>query len=149
MAEAVALKRGSQELADHWRGLVEEWSRSGLTQAEFCRRRRLSVASFRWWKARFRGAGGGGRRTGTSAGRGVTGGLRSATNGRVEFAELAVLSGTHGGGDESCPDFRSRAACYEVALAGGRAIRVGAEFDPDVLAALIAAVEAVPEVGSC
>jgi hypothetical protein len=67
----------------------------------------------------------------------------------VRFAELAVLSGTHGGGAESCPDFRSGRACYEVMLASGRAIRVGAEFDPDVLADLIAAVEAVPEAGSC
>jgi len=149
MAEAVALKRGSKELANHWRGLVEEWSRSGLTQAEFCRRRRLSVPSFRWWKARFRRADGSGRRTRTSAGRGVTRGVRSTVDGRVAFAELAVLPGTQGDGAESRSDFRLRAACYEVVLARGRVIRVGAEFDPDVVAELIAAVEAVPEVGSC
>jgi len=145
MAEALGLKRGSRELAAHWRGLVEEWSRSGLTQAEFCRRRRLSLPSFRWWKARFRGTDGGGRRTRTAADRGV----RSTTDGRVGFAELAVLSGARGGGVESRPNFRSRTACYEVVLTGGRVIRVGAEFDPDVVAELIAAVESVPEAGSC
>ena len=49
MARGVALKRGSKELADHWRRLVAEWSRSGLTQAEFCRRQRISAPALAWW----------------------------------------------------------------------------------------------------
>ena len=149
MARGVGLRRGSKELADHWRRLVTEWSRSGLTQAEFCRRRRISAPALAWWKRRF-------RRTDGDEGRGgrpvTTNGRKHArprTGERVGFAELVVRSGGRDEGLESRSSYTSRAACYEVVLAGGRVIRVGAEFDPGVLGELIAAVEAVPEVASC
>ena len=32
-----------------WRAEVELWTECGLSQAEFCRRRSLSVGAFRWW----------------------------------------------------------------------------------------------------
>ncbi len=34
----------------HWRSVLDEWSRSGLTQAAFCRKRAISVYCLRWWK---------------------------------------------------------------------------------------------------
>ncbi len=34
----------------YWRRVLDEWSRSGLTQAAFCRKRAIPVWSFRWWK---------------------------------------------------------------------------------------------------
>lgn len=37
-----------------WKRYVEEWSRSGGTQAEYCRRHKLSAKSFTYWKRRFR-----------------------------------------------------------------------------------------------
>ena len=37
------------EREQRWRDEVELWAKCGLTQAEFCRRRSLSVGAFRWW----------------------------------------------------------------------------------------------------
>lgn len=36
--------------ARYWRGRIEKWAGTGLTQAEFCRREGLSLPSFSWWK---------------------------------------------------------------------------------------------------
>lgn len=43
----MAQQRRSRE---QWRRLVEGWSGSGLTQAEYCRRQRISVASLHRWR---------------------------------------------------------------------------------------------------
>jgi len=40
------------ELREEWTGIVEQWSDSGLSGAEFCRRRELSVARFYSWRRR-------------------------------------------------------------------------------------------------
>ncbi len=40
----------SQSREAYWRKVLDEWSRSGLTQAAFCRKRAIPVWSFRWWK---------------------------------------------------------------------------------------------------
>jgi hypothetical protein len=37
-----------------WKRHLEEWSRSGSTQVEYCRRHKLSTKSFTYWKRRFR-----------------------------------------------------------------------------------------------
>ena len=37
-----------------WKQHLEEWSRSGSTQAEYCRQHKLSTKSFTYWKRRFR-----------------------------------------------------------------------------------------------
>ena len=36
--------------SSYWRERIEEWERSGLTQVEFCRQKKLSLSSLRWWK---------------------------------------------------------------------------------------------------
>ena len=56
--------------AAYWQRLLEEWSRSGLSQAEFCRRRGVKAVTFAWWKRRLgqtgsKGRGPGPRRTRT------------------------------------------------------------------------------------
>lgn len=38
------------ERAAYWRRLLAEWERSGLSQAEFCRRRGLKAVNLAWWK---------------------------------------------------------------------------------------------------
>ena len=40
------------ERVEHWRGLLQRWRESGLSQAEFCRRRRIPVWQLAWWKKR-------------------------------------------------------------------------------------------------
>ena len=39
---------------EQWRRLVEGWSGSGLTQAAYCRRQGVSVASLQRWRERLR-----------------------------------------------------------------------------------------------
>jgi len=36
--------------AKYWQRMLRAWEGSGLTQAEFCRRRGLKAVTFAWWK---------------------------------------------------------------------------------------------------
>jgi hypothetical protein len=47
------------ERAEYWRQLPGEWGHSGLSQADFCRRRGIKAVTLAWWKRRPRGSGGG------------------------------------------------------------------------------------------
>lgn len=40
--------------AAYWQEHISQWSGSGLTQAEYCRRNRLSPAAFNWLKRHLR-----------------------------------------------------------------------------------------------
>ncbi|MHA2314879.1 MAG: IS66 family insertion sequence element accessory protein TnpA [Candidatus Hermodarchaeia archaeon] len=40
--------------AIYWQKHLSQWSESGLTQAEYCRRNKLSAAAFNWWKGQLR-----------------------------------------------------------------------------------------------
>ena len=39
---------------DEWSALFEEWERSGLTQAEFCRRKGIKWHCFHYWRKKLR-----------------------------------------------------------------------------------------------
>jgi len=48
-------ERGEEtERSRYWRGMMSARERSGLAQAEFCRRKGLSGAAFAWWPRRFK-----------------------------------------------------------------------------------------------
>ena len=116
------------ERAKYWSGLVAAWAGSGLSQAEFCRRRGIHGGTFAWWKRQLRRAD-----AGAVPGVAATSGpskrqARPSRRAPARFVEVR-LSGA------------SSAWMYEVVLAGGRSIRVPAQFDPRVLGQLIAAVE--------
>jgi len=51
MAEKSITDKQKQML---WKRHLEECSRSGSSQAEYCRRHKLSVKSFTYWKRKFR-----------------------------------------------------------------------------------------------
>ena len=104
------------ERARYWSDLVAAWSRSGLSQAEFCRRRGVKVASLAWWKRQLHKPDGDlpKRR-----------GRPPKTASRFVEVRLAGVS----------------SATYEVVLARGRSIRVPSQFDPETLSRLITAVE--------
>lgn len=97
-----------------WAGLLSDWKRSGVSQAEFCRRRGIKAVTFAWWK----------RRLPASWGDPV----QSDGRAKDRFVEVQL------------PGLVSMSA-YEIVLAHGRSIRVGSQFDPEVLTRLIAAVE--------
>jgi hypothetical protein len=106
--------------AEYWRGMIAAWARSGLSQAEYCRRQGIQAVTFSWWKRRLSQAevGAGDRRQDR---------FRSAAV-KAGFVEVRVPQLTR--------------AAYEVVLPGGRTVRVPGDFDAQVLGRLIAVVEA-------
>ena len=46
-------RRASPKKVAYWRGCIEDWRRSGLSQAEYCRREDISTSTFWYWKRRF------------------------------------------------------------------------------------------------
>ncbi|MHC4680423.1 MAG: IS66 family insertion sequence element accessory protein TnpA [Planctomycetota bacterium] len=111
----MAKTRTKTSRAVYWQKHISQWSESSLTQAEYCRRNSLSAAAFHWWKGQ----------------------LRRKSKARKKPSTLMQFVEVHGVHPASV---RSGEA-YEVVLPRGRAIRVGRDFDSDVLKRLIAAVE--------
>ena len=123
------------ELAADWRRLLSEREHSGLSQAEFCRRRGIKAVSLAWWKRRLCGSPGtsrAGRQRGTrSAGR--QRGTRSA--GCAGVVEVAWPSRPAHGGWGYEPALPSRAVhggwAYELAPPGGERVRLPDVSDPE------------------
>jgi len=111
----MAKTRKKTSRAAFWQKHISQWSKSGLTQAEYCRRNNLSAATFYWWKGELM------RKLKTQK--------DSSTS--MKFVELCGVPPTHVGRGET----------YEIVLSRDRAIRVGRDFDSDVLKRLIIAVE--------
>ena len=111
--------------ARYWQRLVAAWEKSGLSQAEFCRRRKVKAVNFGWWKRKLESISkphpetdrSGSSRTGSSP--------RSAKPRFVEFQMTDAAA----------------ASAYEVVLRGGRVIRLPQNFDSAVVVQLIVAVE--------
>ena len=111
----MAKTKKKTDRAAYWRKHISQWSKSGLTQAEYCRRKEVSAAAFQWWKGELRRKSKAKKKPSTS----------------MQFVEVHGVSPAHVGHGET----------YEVVLSRGRAIRVSSDFDSDVLKRLIAAVE--------
>ena len=47
-------KEKRQELGKFWHYHIEQWSSSGLTQTEYCKRNHLSRDRFTYWKMKFK-----------------------------------------------------------------------------------------------
>ena len=45
-------RAADQQRHERWRELLARWQSSGLSQAAFCRRERIHVWQFAWWKKR-------------------------------------------------------------------------------------------------
>jgi hypothetical protein len=95
----------------YWQRMVASLEASGLSRAEYCRRRRLNYHTLTYWV----------KRLGHSDQGGAGAGLPS-------FVEV------------SWPGVAGPAA-YEVRLGNGRAIRLGAGFESEALQRLIRTVE--------
>ena len=109
-------RRGS-----YWQEWLVKWKRSGLTQAEFCRRRGLKAGNFAWWK----------RKLGEPAGSLGPVPRRRRERSSAEFVELRapVSSAAPSGGPWG----------YELVLPRGVVIRLPVDFDSDRVAQLITA----------
>jgi len=111
----MAKTKGKTSRAAYWQKHISQWSESGLTQAEYCRRNKLSAAAFHWWKRHLQ--------------KKLMARKKPPTP--MQFVEVHSVPPIHAGRNET----------YEVVLSRGRAIRVDRDFDSDVLKRLIAVVE--------
>ncbi len=123
------------ERAQYWARRVAAWEKSGLSQAEFCRRQDIKAVSFSWWKRQLRGVA---KKVRRRASRGA-GGPKSRK--RSAFVEVALPKTALGVGSLSTPVFGVGSSGYEIALNCGRMIRLPRDFDPAVVAQLITMVE--------
>lgn len=120
----------SKGAAVHWSGVIRRWERSGLSQADFCRRRSIPVGTFSSWKWRLGVA----QECHPAAARQAR---RPAAPRQPStpplFYPVRVV------------DSRSWSpAPLEVVLAGGRVLRVRADFDAAVLCKLVSTLERAP-----
>ena len=107
--------------ARYWQRLLGAWEKSGLSQAEFYRRREVSAGSFAWWKRRLNETTKPtGRRVGRTAGR--PGRRRHAS-----FVEVALPRSPFVVGSAKStvtPALDMGPGGYEIALNSGRGIRL-------------------------
>ena len=121
--------------ARYWHRLVAAWEKSGLSQAEFCRRRGVEAGSFGWWKRKLKGASGRGRRRG---GRNID---RTPLRKQADFVEVAPPKTPFVVGSTPMAALAVGSSGYVIALTSGRVIGLPHHFDPAVVAQLISAVE--------
>jgi hypothetical protein len=114
-------QRKPSKRAAYWKDLVDQWSRSGQTQAAFCREHGITYGSFIWWKRQLTSATAGGAALHGSRDR------RGCEKKASSFVEVQLSSAR---------------ASYEVVLARGRVLRIHGPFDSESVSRLIAAVEA-------
>lgn len=134
-------QRGRNGHRDRWRALIAEWSASGLTQVEFCRRRKIHPMTFSGWKHRLGGklkaspSGGAGGRTRMPAFVSVR--VRPASEGIGEGSPgagaPAQIPGVDVGGGDGAP--------IEVQLRNGRVLRVPRGVDPGRVARLASVLD--------
>jgi hypothetical protein len=112
-----------------WEALIAELEVSGLSRAEFCRRRKLKYQTMSKWISRQSQSPVTSKRVTADKSRsGGQVGLRRAPNVSARFAEIPI-------------QLRAAIHTYEIVLGTGRSIRVPAAFDADAVARLIQAVE--------
>ncbi len=122
--------------AKYWQRMVTAWEASGLSQAEFCRRRGLKAVTFAWWKRQLVGTGEGDVHRGRGDRRRMGAGQSTPA-----FVEVAMPKGV-------ATDRSARvstlggvpASGYEVTLPCGTSIRLPVDFDMDRASRLIHAV---------
>jgi len=114
-----------------WRRLVRSWARSGLSQAEFCRRHSLWASDFSLWKRHLQGHGGT-RRVGGKTDR--------RPQKRLRWVPVAI-----GSRPASAADGREvsmgRSDSVAIVLRNGRQIHLAEGFDLEKLIRLVAALE--------
>jgi hypothetical protein len=109
----------------HWKSLLNEFRRSGLTQAEFCRRRQISLHSFRKHLYPPRPS------------RPAPGDDRPSVAADPHFLPVTIRP-------EPTPSSTASPAHLELILPDGRRIAVAPGFDPHTLRHLLAVLEGRP-----
>jgi len=105
-------QRARTERGRFWERHLQQWRQSGLSQAQYCRRHRLSAPAFGWWKGRLFATGG---PVQPSAGHPA-----AAIGKKSSFVELTL-----GGREAPTP---AGAVVYEIVLSRQRCLRLGCGF---------------------
>ena len=109
----------------HWRRICEAWEASGLSQAEFCRRRGHSFTSFHHWRGELP------RRDRIRRRRKPNAALDAVLHPKHPgFSEVRVISGAT----------RSRWP-LEIGLSDGKVIRVSPDVDSETLRKVLGVLE--------
>lgn len=108
-----------------WNALLNDFRRSGLTQAEFCRRRDISLHSLRK------------RLYSPRPAQAHSPDARPAATADPHFVPVTILPDPN-------PPISPPPSCIELILADGRRIAVAPGFDADTLRRLLAVLEATP-----
>jgi hypothetical protein len=112
-------RKQDMEKARYWKGLIHQAARSGLSNREFCRQRKLHEAQFYWWQRKLAAT-------------------RHPRNGSTPVpaaASFALVSEEPGMAD----------AGIELVLSGGRRLRIARGVDEQTLRAVLTAIDA----GAC
>jgi hypothetical protein len=109
-----------------WNAVFSEFRRSGLTQAEFCRQRDISLASFRYHFYKPRSS------------KPTPSNDRTSAGAHNHFLPVTILP------DLTPPTTSASQPHLELVLSNGRRIAVTCGFDDQTLRRLIAVVEECP-----
>ena len=117
---------GSRTVELRWNAILNDFRRSGLTQPEFCRRRDISLASFRYQFYKPRSS------------KPSPSDNRTTAGARNHFLPVTILP------DPTPSTASVSQPSLELVLASGRRIVVAPGFDEQTLRRLIAIVEESP-----
>ena len=115
----------SHTVNSRWNAIVSDFRRSGLTQADFCRRRHISLASFRYHFYK------------PQPSKPAPSDARSSASPDQQFLPVTILPDLILSSTPSQPHL-------ELILSNGRRIAVAPGFDTQTLRRLIAVVEEPP-----
>jgi hypothetical protein len=134
---AIEWKRGSGERDAHWRQVLADWSRSGLSKVAFCRKRGLSASAFHWWKVELvrRDAAKGSLLPSPSSAKG------GEAKARPAFVAVRLAEGAMDGAAVRLRANGGVEGVVEVVLMHGRRVRVGSGFDAELLAQVVQVLE--------
>jgi hypothetical protein len=107
--------RGASKRGRFWIKHLHQWLRSGLSQAEYCRRHHLSAPALNWWK----------RQVPRELWADTPAGLPESNP--EAFVELPIGQGPE--------------VSYEITLHGGRLLRLGPRFDLGQVRQLVQVLE--------
>lgn len=117
-------RRVNESKVRKWSGLVDAWSRSGLSQREFCQKQGVSLTTFQYWRYQRK--------------------VREKSKSEVPvsgpvlppFLPVQVV--------RSCRVTEEPRHGLTVLLPGGCRIEVGEDFNSELLKKLVAALESTP-----
>ena len=125
---------------DYWSAVVAQFNRSGLTQADFCRTRHLSINSFRQWLYRLRHSAPAADRPRTRLSSSTK--VAPARPGKPAFLPVHIRP-EHSATADSRQDVAAPLP-LEIIVSHDRRVRIPVGFDPATLRQLLEVLEEQP-----